>query len=79
MSWLVGRANEEVFEEKKMRQEESQILANYDRFQNPESRANWGNVAGRNPVNSQTPDGQTLSMLGTQQLDMLADNPSATR
>ncbi|XP_028393415.1 uncharacterized protein LOC114517791 isoform X2 [Dendronephthya gigantea] len=75
----LGRANEEVLEEKKMRQEESQILANYDHFQNPESRANWGNVAGRNPVNSQTPDGQTLSMLGTQQLDMLADNPSTTR
>ncbi len=73
------RANEEAFEAKKMRQEEGQILANYERFLNPESRSNWGNIAGEgSPQQSQTPDGQHLSMLGPQQLNMLEDNPSAT-
>lgn len=55
------------------------MLANYDSFLNPESRSNWGTVAGMGgPEKSQTPDGQVLSMLGPQQLNMLEDNPSGT-
>ena len=73
------RANEEALEAKKMRQEETEMVANYDRFLNPESRSNWGKIAGAGgPQKSQTPDGQVLSMLGPQQLNMLEDNPAAT-
>ena len=55
------------------------MLANYDRFSNPESRANWGNIPWASvPKQSQTPDGQVLSMLGSQQLNVLKDNPSET-
>ena len=72
------RANEETLEAKKMRQEETLMLANYERFLNPESRSNWGNIAGAGgPQQSQTPDGQILSMLGPQQLNMVEDNPAA--
>ena len=70
-----GRANEESLVARKMQQDEGSILENYDRFSNPEDNVKWKNLS---PKQSQTGDGQTISLMGPQQLNMIAENPSGT-
>ena len=70
-----ARANEESLEANKIRQQEAIVLANYNQFMNPESQTNWKNMS---PKQSTTGDGQVISVMGPQQLNILEDNPSAT-